>query len=137
MIYCVYCIKHITDENIFYIGSTTNYNNRVKQHFSNFKHQQTKLHRMISEHGGLDNFTFDIIETYEGIEKHELRQHENKFIIDMKPCLNSRMAYMSDEQKKKYSAIRGLRFRGKKPDYHKNYYLKKKNDIKTIRYNKI
>jgi hypothetical protein len=105
-IYKIYC----KDENIndCYIGSTKNLKNRIRNHAKSLKYdkakQNYKVYKFIQNHGGIDNFLFEILE--DDIEFEELLSKELQYFKLLKPSLNScypkrsRKEYY--EQNKKY-----------------------------------
>ena len=86
VVYKIFCDDN---ENEFYVGSTINYNNRKSSH----KHMcnnglQTKLYNYMRENGGFINFTFSILEIYNGDDIIELREREKYYIKTLHPTLN-------------------------------------------------
>ena len=75
-----------------YIGSTSNFIRRRKEHFYscnniNCKSHNFKLYRFIRSNGGIDNFVMEILERcYEDENKFEI---EKKYIRLYNPELNS------------------------------------------------
>mmetsp|Transcript_26077 Transcript_26077/g.33877 ORF Transcript_26077/g.33877 Transcript_26077/m.33877 type:complete len:134 (+) Transcript_26077:113-514(+) len=103
---CIYTIKHICNPSLIYVGSTKNYNSRMANHLYNIKMKKnTKLYRTINEHG-IENFKFDIIQTYPNLTKKELRVKENEFIKIFDNTLNTYSAYTSVEEKKEQNRLR-------------------------------
>jgi len=54
---CIYKIEHIDNDNLVYVGHTTNFTNRKYQHKSNCKNETSKeynhkVYQMIRENGG-------------------------------------------------------------------------------------
>ena len=91
----VYIIK-CKDENIkdCYIGSTTNFRNRKREHKSicnnpNSKGYNYKLYKFIREHGGFDNWDTEIIIQEKFKDKKHLHKIEGWFVKLYEPSLNS------------------------------------------------
>jgi len=138
----IYKIYHKDNEDLFYIGSTTDLNRRKavhKQHCNNVnaRHHNFKLYQIIRENGSWDCFQFDIIEEVCCETKEELHKKEDEYITTLKPIMNSNKAigdkmeyqkqYRIDnkEKKKKYYKDN----KEKLTEYHKQYY----NDNKERR----
>ncbi len=77
----IYYIKNIKNNKI-YIGSSININKRIRRHFFNLqnnKHPNNHLQMSYNKYG-VKNFTFEIIETFENIDRNELFNIEEKYI---------------------------------------------------------
>jgi len=90
-----------------YIGSTFNFNLRIKQHNANNiyekrPHYKYKLYKNIRDQGGFINFNFIKLEEHTNIEKKFLKQKEEKYINDLKPELNTARAYFLDYENSKH-----------------------------------
>jgi len=128
-----------------YIGSTSNYNARMACHKHQIKfNSQSKIYKTINENGGVEAFKFDILQTYNNLDKLELRKKENEFIDLFKPSMNSIKAYITEEERKQHNnkAVKRHRanneeyvkkckerskaFREKNPNYMREYYEKRK-----------
>ena len=92
----LYKIKCLTT-NDFYIGSTCNFKRRTYEHRTRFKcntrNNNDKLYDFMRINGGLDNFTFEILFTFDNITKKELLIKEDKLITDLIPTLNAIKSY--------------------------------------------
>ena len=84
---------------------------------------------------GFEEWTFEILQQFDCINKEELRKFEEEFIeLYRKSALNIRRAYTSDIIKKEQTKLRGLAFRQKNPHYMKIYmkgYNAKKKKIRA------
>jgi predicted GIY-YIG superfamily endonuclease len=90
----IYMIK-CKDENIkdCYVGSTTNFKKRKRQHKCscnnpNDKGYNYKVYKFIREHGGFDNWDFEIIVQQKCNDKQELYKIERWFIELYETTLN-------------------------------------------------
>ena len=104
---CVYKISCI-DENIkeFYIGSSVNFDRRIRQHKSNCNNLNRKeycypLYMFINVNGGYNNWEIVVIKEYKFITKKELEMNEQYYKVLLKPELNSKNAYGIDIEKRK------------------------------------
>lgn len=89
----IYKLYNKNDENIFYIGSSTqSLYNRTHEHKRKAKKGTTKLYNYIRDNEGIENFISEVIENVEVENIHELRKKEQDFIILLKPPLNSNNA---------------------------------------------
>ena len=97
----LYKIKCLTSDD-FYIGSTCNFKRRTYEHRTRFKcnvrNQNDKLYDFMRINGGLDNFTFEILFTFDNINKKDLKIKENKLITDLKPSLNAIKSFNTKEE---------------------------------------
>jgi hypothetical protein len=73
---------------MFYIGSTRDFSNRWSAHVSSSKlNLSTILYKYITSRGGIDEFSYDILEH---CNKEDLKRREQFFYELMKPPLNDR-----------------------------------------------
>ena len=91
MIYKLYCKDSAINE--YYIGSTTNFNERMCGHRSdccneNGLHYNYPVYKYIREHGGWRQWTAEILEVYPCANKTELHTRERHYIELLKPSLN-------------------------------------------------
>jgi len=112
-----------TDETIFYIGSTCNIINRIRNHKSscsniNCKDYNAKSYNIIRANGGFDNFKFIIIHNIKNLTQKEAHQREQDFIDLFKPNMNTQNSYVTEEQKKE-----------QKLKDHKNYRDKNREQL--------
>jgi group I intron endonuclease len=88
LIYAIYC--SLNED--FYIGSTTNLNNRWYEHKKSIhKNKLTKLYQSMKEYG-VDNFKIELIEYYPCNSKKELERREGEIQRERKPNLNMNIA---------------------------------------------
>lgn len=86
--YIYKCFKN-DNKDIFYIGSTKNYNQRINSHRSNSKYNTTFFRNYVRENGGFDNFTFEIYEEITDCDSDKLLIREKEIIELLKPYLNT------------------------------------------------
>ena len=79
----VYIIVDKNEPSMYYLGSTKNMSRRKPVHKSDCKTSDTKVYRYIREHGGWDNFEFEVIE-----ECDNYFEREKELIIELEPPLN-------------------------------------------------
>ena len=89
----------------FYIGSTTNLVNRIQAHkyrCNNLSYKKTnyKIYKTIRENGGWDNWQIVEIDKLINVTSIQARQCEDKWILQLKPTLNTIRAFTSDIEKK-------------------------------------
>ena len=135
MFQCVYSIQCL-DENIkeFYIGSTDNFNKRVKSHKDDYNSgRNVKVYNFIRENGGISNWEINYIQKFKFLTKEELRQYEQRYLDDYKPELNANRAYITEEQKieeqKIYSKEYRIKYSEKLKNQKKDNYEKHKEQI--------
>ena len=88
---CIYKITNVKTLQ-YYIGSTVNSTRRFRQHkvmLGNKKHPNKKMQNSWNKYGG-DSFSFEILETFTGINKEKLIEEEQKYLdsLDLNKCFN-------------------------------------------------
>ena len=104
MIYKIYCKDPLMSSDI-YVGSTTNFKERMGQHIYNCNNEKSpkynfKVYKFIRENGGWDNFEMIVVEHYSCDSKLELLKQERYFIELLTASLNS---YIPSRTKKEYT----------------------------------
>ena len=102
-LYYFYKICSLDNEYI-YIGSTTNFKNRMITHKSNCYNKKSqkynfKLYSTIREKGGIENFLFDIIKSIETDDKTNVLKQEQELMILYNSNLNTNKAFMGYDDK--------------------------------------
>jgi predicted GIY-YIG superfamily endonuclease len=92
----------------FYIGSTWDMKRRKCEHKSNCNNTNSekyncKLYKYIRENKGFDNWKIEILVEKEFENKRELEIKEQECINLLKPLLNSKTAYQTEEERKIYN----------------------------------
>ena len=82
---CIHKIEHIENDNLVYVGHTTNFNNRKAQHKSDCKNENGKsfnfkLYQMIRGNSGWDMFKMVEVEKYPCKDKREAERRENELM---------------------------------------------------------
>ena len=133
---CVYMIS-CRDETIpeIYIGSTSNFIRRRKQHFyscnnPNSKCYNFKLYRFIRSNGGIDNFVMEILERCYEDEDEDKFEIEKKYIRSYAPELNS---HKYEFDKKEYNKEYDNKNKDKKRARNKKVKLKIKRKGKKMK----
>ena len=91
--FVIYKIYNISTPEIFYIGSTTNFNKRKAQHKKNITNRVSKayhypIYQFIRCVGGFESFIMEIYERYPCNSREEGRIREQEIIDLLKPELN-------------------------------------------------
>ena len=75
MFQCVYSIQCLDPEiKEFYIGSTDNFKQRVREHTSQYNsHANYKVYKFMKENGGMSNWEINYIQKFKFLTKEELR----------------------------------------------------------------
>lgn len=105
--YIMYKIICNTDDNLIYIGSTTNFKCRKNQHKdccnnSKSRNYNLKIYENIRNNGGWENWIMKPIEIYNTDNKIKARIRENELMEEYKCNLNCCKAYITEEEKKNY-----------------------------------
>jgi hypothetical protein len=138
----IYSIICKTDETLLYIGSTTNFRQRKKNHKNvcnneNSVHHNLQVYVMMRANGGWDNFNMTPVKEYSCENKIQLVIEEERIRKEMNANLNTHRAYLSLEERredrKKYQEVNAAKIaeNGKKyyeanaakiSEYGKKYY---------------
>ena len=113
VIYKIRCRDEaITD---LYVGQTFNYPRRVTDHKSNCnninrKDYNNKLYQTIRSTGGLNNWKFEIVETYTDCKSSDdARNREKYWYIQLNANLNSYSPFRTLDKKKRTSTRISIR----------------------------
>jgi hypothetical protein len=139
----IYIIKHKTcDDKKVYVGSTNDLKRRISQHRHSCnnkkrKNYNYKLYQYIRENGGINEYQFIILECYVCNHNHELYYKEDDYIKMYDNNLNSKRAYLTDEEyKNRYSEIK-KKYKDENKEqlneYSKKYYYENKDKFKKYR----
>jgi len=104
MVQCVYKISCV-DENIkeFYIGSTDDLNRRIIEHKSRYNSgYDYNVYKFIRENGGISNWEINPIEIFSFLTVLELKEHEQFYLDEYKPKLNTQNAIRPKNYRDKY-----------------------------------
>ena len=135
----IYKIQSIHDDNLLYIGSTTDFTRRKSEHKKLCETNKSKVYEMIRENGGWDCFNMIVIKEFPCENKKELLIEEDCVMRELKSTLNNIRAYLSDEERpeskrqytKKYRATHKEQIFKSKKEYrakHKEQIAKKKKE---------
>ena len=102
--YIMYKITCNTDENLIYIGSTTNFRVRKNAHKTCSNNEKTKqynfnIYKTIRNNGGWSNWNMQPIEIFFTNNKTKAKIRENQLMETFKSNLNCVKAYTSKEEK--------------------------------------
>ena len=136
---CIYKIEHLEDENLAYVGHTTNWDNRKCEHKSRCMNEKydsynSKLYQMIRGNGGWNMFKMIEVEKYPCNDKREAEKREIEVMKDLKASMNSMKSFRTKKEKreyendylKEYNKVNKLQLSEKK----KVYYNMNKEEIK-------
>ena len=131
VIYKIYCL----DENIkeCYIGSTGNFAFRKGQHkrvcnnsSDNNKSYNLKVYTFIRANGGFTNWEFEVLETFNTIDKQDLKKIERKYIETNNSTLNCIIPTRTDQEYK-------IENKQKIQEYHKKWVMDNREKINERR----
>ena len=131
--YIMYKITCNDNENLIYIGSTTNFKCRKSLHKGCCDNEKSKkynfkIYQSIRNNGGWNNFTMKPIEMYYADSKIKAKIRENELMDSYNSILNDRRAYTSVDEKQLYYKEYKKNKKDKMKEYHKQYYDEKKNE---------
>lgn len=120
-----------------YVGHTTNFDNRKKDHIRNTtkendKHYHLKHYEFIRQTGGWDEWEMIEIEKFIGKTKLEARIREQELIDEHKADLNSLKAYISEEDRIKMKREITKKYREENKEKVREQEKKYKEDHKEI-----
>ena len=146
----IYKIQHIEKLELFYIGSTTNFNKRKQQHKSNCSNINDKkynllIYKMIRDNGNWESFKMIIIKEYSCNSKTELLIEEDKIQREFKSNMNMMYAVLNRKQycldNKEYIKEQTKQYQSDNKEYikeqRKQYRIDNKEKIKDIKALKI
>ena len=131
------CPKN-TNLNFCYIGQTTNFVNRKRQHLKNTvtendkKHYHLKHYQAIRENGGWDKWEMIEIEKFNGKTRLESRMREQELIEEYKSNLNSVSAFVTEEERASTKKTITEKYRENNKELLKEQTKQYKEDHKDI-----
>jgi len=135
----IYIIKHKTDDTKkVYVGSTNDFKRRISQHRKNCNNEKNKkynfkLYQYLRENGGFYMYEIIILECYVCNFKNELYYKEDDYIKIYDNNLNSKRAYLTDEEYKKKNNEKVKKYREEhieeRKEYNKKWYENNKEEI--------
>ena len=99
----IYKIQHKDNNDLLYVGHTTNFTKRKNNHKTNVNYEKGnaynhKVYQMIRENGGWDNFNMVIIKEFPCQNLREAEAEEDKAMREMKSTMNTIRAFRSREE---------------------------------------
>lgn len=90
----------IKNTGLTYVGSTMHYNVRIAHHkLQTLNNTPIKLYIVINDYGGWSNVEYSIIEQIDFATNIERLQHEQKLIDTHGNGMNTKKAYISDDER--------------------------------------
>jgi len=98
----IYKIEHIENDNLVYVGHTTNWDKRKYKHKSCCNNEKgkaynLKVYQMIRENGGWNAFKMIEVEKYPCKDRREAEKRECEVMKELKANMNRYMSYKADE----------------------------------------
>ena len=131
----IYKLEHEDNEDLIYVGSTTDFIRRKACHKSrcnnpNSKAYNRKVYQMIRDNGGWECFKMVELKKFPCNDSREAFAEEERFRIALNPRMNSMKAY-SELTKQDYNK----KWRDDNPDYDKQYNIDNPGRFKKWRAN--
>ena len=131
----IYKIQHRDNDELLYVGSTTDFTRRKYSHKwrcnnTNSKEYNMKIYKMMRDNGGFDCFNINIIKDFPCNNKQEALIEEDRCMREMKSNLNNNKAYRTPEQLFEYQKQYQKQYRQKNQDKVKQYYLENQDKNK-------
>ena len=103
----IYKIQHRDNDELLYVGSTTDFTRRKYSHKyicnnTNHKRHNIKLYKMIRDNGGFDCFNMTIIKEFPCQNKQEALSQEDKIMRQLKANMNNNKAFRTPEESVEY-----------------------------------
>jgi putative cell wall-binding protein len=117
----IYKIQHLNDDNLLYIGSTTNFTKRKNKHKRDCKTSKSKVYEMIRGNGGWYCFNMIVIKEFPCKNKQELLIEEDNTMREMNSTLNDHRAHLTKEDKLIYEKQYYATHQEKLLKYQKEY----------------
>ena len=124
--------------NYCYIGQTTNFENRQRQHIKNTitqsdkKHYHLKHYQTIRQHGGWDEWEMIEIEKVNDKTKLEARMREQELMEEYDANLNSLSAYITEQERATIKKTITEKYREENKELLKEQTKKYKQEHKEI-----
>jgi len=132
----IYKIQHRDNDELLYVGSTTDFTRRKAQHKTacnntNSKSYNIKLYKMMRDNGGFDCFNIIVIKDFPCNTKQEVLIEEDRLIREMKAKLNTIKAFTTpeyrQEQRKKINELYRKQHRDEIAEQQKQCYQRNKD----------
>ena len=117
-----------------YIGSSTNFKQRKKNHKNDCNNEKRKdynsyKYKFIRDNGGWSNWTMIELHKYPCNDKRELQCEENRVMIELQSQLNSIKAYTTEEERLEYHKVYREDHKDIISEYKKIYRKDNKEEI--------
>jgi len=130
----IYKIQHKDNNDLLYVGHTTNFTKRKNEHKSRVicemnKEYNHKVYQMIRENGGWDDFNMVVIKDFPCENKQQATTEEDRIMREMKATMNT---FRASRSRKEY--------RQDNKEYFINYkaeYFQKNKERITSKNNKV
>lgn len=127
----IYKIEHNVDKSLVYIGSTTDFKSRKREHKSVCYNEKSnrynlKLYVMMRDNGGWNEFQMLEIKKYPCNDGNEARAEEERCRVELKATLNSCRAFRSKEEYLEYKTL----YRNEHREQQKLYREENKDKIR-------
>ena len=129
-------IYKIWKDDDFYVGSTTDFTNRKRQHKNNSNNEKCnfKIYQTIRENGGWIAWKMTPLEEYKECQSQiEARIREEEWRVKLNANLNIYKAYCSKEEKKEYMIQYHQEHKDEEKEYSKKYRQEHKEEEQKYR----
>ena len=128
----IYKIQHKDNNDLLYVGHTTNFTKRKNEHKSRVicemnKEYNHKVYQMIRENGGWDDFNMVVIKDFPCENKQQATTEEDRIMREMKATMNTFRASRSRKELQEYNH----QYYDKNKEYFREYNEKNKEKIST------
>ena len=102
----IYTIEHNENTTLLYVGSTKDFEQRIKLHKQKCKTYNSKVYKTIRDNGGWNCFTMKIYKQFKCNTKREMFIEEELMRVELGATLNEKRAYVSEEERIEQSNIK-------------------------------
>lgn len=126
MVYYIYKIVNIENNDLCYIGHTKCFESRKTVHKSHTKSSPALLYRTIRDNGGWEKWLMSCVEVCpEEIDtKRKAEAREEDWRLKLSANLNNNRCFLTDDQRKEYQCSYSKDYRDRNPEYYRNYSKK-------------
>jgi hypothetical protein len=131
--YCIYSIGDVETDECLYVGSTTDFKRRRREHRRIRRGVGSPIHKYIDSIGGWEKVDMIIEEELDDVSLPELRQIENWYIDKLNPKCNMNRAYQTEEDRREQKREENAKYRVRNKEKiiarNRDYYERNRDKI--------
>ena len=126
----IYKIQHIDNDELLYVGHTTDFNKRKCRHKANCNSCQFKVYQMIRENSGWNSFVMVMVEEFPCDNKLQVCKREDEVMCELKASMNTYDTVINIDKRTEYLKHYNEATRNKRIEHHKINRDKRLNYMK-------